>query len=278
MIPARFQVLEALPKLPSGKLDRRALPEISGAARTGAAPFVAPADEIERLVAEAFGATLGLPAPVSTADDFFLALGGDSVGAAQVISRLRRDPRTAATTVRDLYAGRTAAALAARARAGTSIGARDPRPTVSRTGHPVWFTFGQLGWLLLGLGLASAALYLSAFVIVPLVYGRLGLEVTLLLSPALGLALALAYAPVTVLATALAKRALIGRYAPLRAPAFGGVHLRHWMVERVAQLVPWTLLEDTVFLGIALRMLGARVGRDVHVHRGVDLYRGGWIS
>ena len=32
----------------------------------------------------------------------------------------------------------------------------------------------------------------------------------------------------------------------------------------------------TEFLNLTLRCLGARVGRRVHIHRGVDVLRGGW--
>ena len=282
MIPSRFQVIAALPMLPSGKLDRKALPEIAAADRVGHAPIVVPADELEGLVAEAFRATLGREAPVSAADDFFLALGGDSVGAAQVISRLRRDPRTVTATVRDLYAGRTVQAFAARVRAAgaqrasPAIGSLSPRSTGPRSTSPFWFTVAQTLWLAAGLVLVGGLVYLNAFFVAPYLFARMGVVGAVLSTPIFGLLLAIVYAPIAVLVTVAAKGALIGRFVPLRAPVFGVVHLRHWMVERVAQLIPWSLLENTIFLGIALRALGARVGRDVHVHGSVDLRRGGW--
>ena len=45
---------------------------------------------------------------------------------------------------------------------------------------------------------------------------------------------------------------------------------------RTLRLVPWRLLEGTEFQLVALRALGARIGRRVHLHRGVDLLHGGW--
>jgi non-ribosomal peptide synthetase-like protein len=72
------------------------------------------------------------------------------------------------------------------------------------------------------------------------------------------------------------KKVLIGRYRPRRAPIWGSFFVRNWMVQRVVALVPWRLLEGTVFQQIALRALGARIGRRVHIHRGVNLLQGGW--
>src|SRR5262245_43646616 len=101
MVPAHIAPLDALPRaVLSGKLDRRALPELAhapAAAPTGRAP----ASELERLVAAAFAASLKPAGAVTAEADFFLDLGGNSLVAAQVISALRRDPRTASLTVRD---------------------------------------------------------------------------------------------------------------------------------------------------------------------------------
>ncbi len=56
----------------------------------------------------------------------------------------------------------------------------------------------------------------------------------------------------------------------------GWHYLRHWVVVRVARLVPHGLLQGTEFQCAALRALGARVGRGAHFARGVDLSNGGW--
>jgi non-ribosomal peptide synthetase-like protein len=48
------------------------------------------------------------------------------------------------------------------------------------------------------------------------------------------------------------------------------------MVQQVASAIPWWLMEGTGFQTMALRALGARIGRRVHIHRGVNLAQGGW--
>jgi len=77
MVPDRFELLARLPKTPSGKLDRRALPEFSG--RRPALPhdFVAPEGDMEVLVAGIWSRLLGID-EVGATDSFF-DLGGNSI-------------------------------------------------------------------------------------------------------------------------------------------------------------------------------------------------------
>ncbi|MGV9674912.1 amino acid adenylation domain-containing protein [Nocardia sp. NPDC003482] len=82
MIPAAVVPLAEFPLNASGKLDRKALPEPTFAARE----FRAPATPVEEIVAEIFGAVLGVER-VGADDDFF-ALGGNSLIATQVVARV----------------------------------------------------------------------------------------------------------------------------------------------------------------------------------------------
>ena len=82
MVPAMVLVLEALPLGPSGKLDRKALPEPVFAVRE----FREPVSDVERVVAGVFGEVLGFER-VGLDDDFF-ELGGNSLIATQVVSRV----------------------------------------------------------------------------------------------------------------------------------------------------------------------------------------------
>jgi acyl carrier protein len=89
MLPSTYVLLEALPMLPNGKLDRRALP-VPGPDQTRLEPkqnFVAPRTQVEEVVATAWSEVLGIE-QVSIHDDFF-RLGGHSLLAMHVVSRLR---------------------------------------------------------------------------------------------------------------------------------------------------------------------------------------------
>src|SRR6185369_1879975 len=105
---------------------------------------------------------------------------------------------------------------------------------------------------------------------------RLGLIPFLVLGPFLLFAGLILYTPLAILLVTAVKRALIGRYRPLRAPVWGSFYVRNWMVQQTVRLIPWSLLEGTVFQLSALRALGARIGERVHIHRGVNLLQGGW--
>ncbi|MCP4662121.1 MAG: amino acid adenylation domain-containing protein, partial [bacterium] len=85
MVPSAFVLLSALPLLPSGKVDRRALPAPETMRPEGA--FEAPRDPIEELIAEFWAAVLDLE-QVGT-DESFFDLGGQSLLATQVVSRIR---------------------------------------------------------------------------------------------------------------------------------------------------------------------------------------------
>jgi amino acid adenylation domain-containing protein len=85
MVPQRFVKLEALPFTPSGKIDRRALPEPGEADRR--TEYVAPRTPLEEGLAQIWQDLLGVER-VGVHDDFF-ALGGHSLLATQAVIRIR---------------------------------------------------------------------------------------------------------------------------------------------------------------------------------------------
>ena len=87
LVPAELVLLEAMPSLTSGKIDRRAL-ERWPLEETELRPFRAPATEEEQLVAAVWQEVLGLPR-VGAEDDFF-ELGGHSLLATRVVAQLRQ--------------------------------------------------------------------------------------------------------------------------------------------------------------------------------------------
>jgi non-ribosomal peptide synthase protein (TIGR01720 family) len=96
MTPTQFEVIEAFPLTPNGKVDRKALAakELGRAEQMQA--FVAPSTEVERLLAQVWQAVLRID-QVGIHDNFF-QLGGDSILSIQVISQalalgLRLEPR-----------------------------------------------------------------------------------------------------------------------------------------------------------------------------------------
>ncbi|MGW1131925.1 amino acid adenylation domain-containing protein [Streptomyces griseoluteus] len=126
MTPAVFVRLDALPLMPNGKTDRRALP--APARTTGTRPGGEPRTERERVLCEVFGSVLRA-ATVRTDDDFF-ALGGDSILSIQLVSRVRQ--AGLAVTPRDVFVHRTPEAIAAVA---TVLTADSAEPAEAGTGE-----------------------------------------------------------------------------------------------------------------------------------------------
>ena len=87
MTPSRFVLIDAVPRLPNGKLDRRRLPDpVRDVARR--TRYAAPDGPFEELLAEVWSEVTGVPR-VGTADDFFTELGGHSLMATRLVARLR---------------------------------------------------------------------------------------------------------------------------------------------------------------------------------------------
>ncbi|CAM2828153.1 non-ribosomal peptide synthetase [Prescottella defluvii] len=140
MVPATVMVLDTIPLTPVGKLDRQALPAPVFEARE----FRAPATPTEELVASVFADVLDAP-QVGRDDDFF-ELGGNSLIATQVVSRLSAAV-DAQIPVRAVFEASTVEALAAQVAAASGGTARPaltarPRPEripLSLAQQRMWF-------------------------------------------------------------------------------------------------------------------------------------------
>ncbi len=108
MVPQHFVPLKAIPLLPNGKVDRKALP-VPQAATTGASARVAARTEHERVVLETMEKVLKLPG-LGVHDDFF-ALGGHSLLAARLATLLSKK-FDVPVPMRVLFEAPTAEALA----------------------------------------------------------------------------------------------------------------------------------------------------------------------
>ena len=86
MVPSTYIVLETFPRTATGKIDRRALPAPDGARPAVGTPFVAPRTPIEERLAAMWAEVLRLDRV--GVHDSFLELGGDSLLATLVISRV----------------------------------------------------------------------------------------------------------------------------------------------------------------------------------------------
>ncbi|WAP59864.1 non-ribosomal peptide synthase/polyketide synthase [Streptomyces sp. S465] len=145
LVPAAFVPLDALPLTANGKLDRAALPAPGPDGFAASAERIAPRTEAEVTVARAWAEVLQIEEAGAT-DDFF-ALGGDSILAIRVASRLRTAFGTDVSP-RALFTHTTVAGLAAALTTAPGGGARDTIPAVPREGDlPLSFAQARLWFL-----------------------------------------------------------------------------------------------------------------------------------
>jgi non-ribosomal peptide synthase protein (TIGR01720 family) len=126
-VPAAFAMVTQLPLLPSGKIDRQALPPVTMATGSPAEP---PRNATETALAAIWREVLG-GVEIGRSDNFF-AVGGDSILAIQIVSRART--AGLALTPRMLFEHPTIAELAAESTAmrQTEMVSREAVATAAR--------------------------------------------------------------------------------------------------------------------------------------------------
>jgi hypothetical protein len=109
MMPSAFILLEKLPRTLTGKIDRRSLPslqQVQGERKEAAAE---PRTPLEAQLVQLWGELLKTPT-VGVYDDFF-AIGGHSLLAAQILTRIQQEFKVQ-ISLRQLFEAPTVAGLA----------------------------------------------------------------------------------------------------------------------------------------------------------------------
>ncbi|MCJ0979435.1 amino acid adenylation domain-containing protein [Rhodococcus sp. ARC_M12] len=145
MVPASVQVVDSLPLTVNGKLDAGALPPPSENIES----VDRPRGDVESLIADAVEDVLGV-SEMGRDDDFF-ALGGHSLAAVRLASRLRTVDLELG--VREIYAHPTVAGLARAVIDGGGDSMLAPLVVLRRAGEPAVFCLqpaGGLSWSYIG--------------------------------------------------------------------------------------------------------------------------------
>jgi len=258
MVPAHFEAVGSLPRMVSGKVDRRMLKAAPLTAPSAAGEQEPPRNATEAALLEAAKRVLGA-ASLPLEADFFVDLGGHSLLAARFISIVRETPAYAGITLQDVYGARTLRGMAALLDGRGASEAQDlsftPPPFLRR------FLCGaaQAAALPVIIGLSTAQ-WLGIFVTYMLLSGED--------LPLLGQVFALlgVYVAITIVTGLIAialKWIVLGRTKPGVYPLWGVYYFRWWFAARVATLVHIKWLQGTPVMRVYWRLLGAKVGRDV---------------
>jgi non-ribosomal peptide synthetase-like protein len=259
LVPRLAQV-SMLPTRTSGKIDRDGLPWplATAEAKSNDAPQLeGTARWVQELWLEILGADV-----TDEASDFF-TLGGGSLTAAQLVSRLRT--RFPEATVADVYenpeihdlAGALDDMATPTARRNRSVRPVPRKSQVLQVAMTVPLrTLSGLRWLTwvgLGNNLASASLGVTWLPTVAWAWVVVGW-------------LLFISAPGRMLTTVLGARLLLVGVGPGDYPRGGSVHMRVWLSERLADEVGAANVAGAPWLRAYARALGATVGRHVDLH------------
>ncbi|MFJ9563224.1 Pls/PosA family non-ribosomal peptide synthetase [Streptomyces fuscichromogenes] len=253
LVPLLAPVAE-LPTRTSGKVDRNALPWPLEGLETGG-----PAEQLygtEAWLAEQWTEVLGIP--VGSALDDFFAIGGGSLSAAQLTTRLRT--RYPSAAVLDIYQHPVLRKLARRLEESVQDdGAERTIAPVPRGAQLVQlllllplFTLLGLRWTVV---LAALGNVLGGYGWLPTApWWLVGLGALALFTP-----------PGRIAIAAGGARLLLRGVKPGTYPRGGSVHLRLWTTERLAEFTGATTLTGS-WLERYARALGAKIGPEVDLH------------
>ncbi|HEX5595437.1 MAG TPA: phosphopantetheine-binding protein, partial [Micromonosporaceae bacterium] len=259
MLPAFLDIVDALPTMPSGKVDRTRLPAPTGRLLAHAdGPLVAAEGEVEEQVRAAWAQAFGVePEQLSVEANFFTDLGGHSLLAARVVSLLRTGEVGAGAAVRDLYEHPTIRGLAAHL---TAAGSRASGPAAAPRPAPLRHRRRRIA----AAGAAQAVVIYLLLLLVTLpvafVYTRNNGAVSVDVLVQLMGAILLSYLGVRWVVPVLLARLLAAGIRPGRYRLWGLTYLRLWALNLLMTFGPLPVLSGSPLMAGYLRLLGARIG------------------
>ncbi|WP_127089976.1 Pls/PosA family non-ribosomal peptide synthetase [Aquabacter cavernae] len=262
MVPSHFEEMSVLPRLTSGKADRKTLK---------VAPLSAPAEaeEQEEPSTEIEAALLGAAKPLFPGQsipfdaDFFADLGGHSLLAATFLAKVRENPALPPITLEDLYSLRTLRAIAAKlAEREKASGPRkqldlsfEPPPLARR----VICGIAQLCCTPLLL-LALTGPWLTIYV----TYEMISIDQTIHWYEVLQLMGVYMFVTFGISVIGIVgKRLVLWRATPGRYPVWGFYFFRWWLARQLVEFTHLGLMQGTPLAPATMRLLGAKVGKRV---------------
>ncbi|HEY8027843.1 MAG TPA: Pls/PosA family non-ribosomal peptide synthetase [Burkholderiaceae bacterium] len=261
MVPSRFEILDLMPRLTSGKIDRKSLKAMTLATPIGQADDSDRARSPGEEVLFSALAKLFPGQSIRRSDDFFTDLGGHSFFAARLASALRANPRYAHITVRDIYQRRVI---------GNIAQALELDQEENQHSDVNWTPPSALRRWICGVAQAAAipplvTLRMAQWLAPFFTYHYLTGDPSDSILTAVGASvLVFLLATLMEFAVAIAGKWLVaGRLKAGRYPLWGFTYYRWWLADRLVESAPAYLLSGSSLYLWWLRALGARIGRDV---------------
>ena len=265
MVPARFEALAEMPRLTSGKIDRKALKAMELSTAVDLSDSDTPETPAEEVLFAAL-AQLFPGQPIRRVLDFFSDLGGHSLFAARLTSLLRADARFAQATVSTVYQQRRIGLIAEALQAAMPQGDGGPareRPFRIHSAWRRWRCGAAQAVVIPLLVLIKMAQWLAPFFTYHFFTGDDSDSVPFAVAVSV---LAFAIATLAEFGIAWAGKWLVaGRLRPGRYPLWGVTYFRWWFADRLVEAVPIAMITGSSLHPLWLRALGAKVGRETNL-------------
>lgn len=263
MVPAHFEMLGQMPRLPSGKIDRNALKAhpLTVVVRDATGSDT-PSTPSEAALFAALSKLFPGQAILRSAD-FFSDLGGHSLFAARLASALRTNPRFAHVTVRDIYQHRRVGLIAEALQTGGGSAETVSTTWVPPSAFKRWACGAAQAVAVPLLVVVRMGQWLAPFFTYHFFTGDPDDSIALAVGASV-----LAFLVSTLLEFAIAiagKWLIAGRLKAGRYPLWGLTYYRWWLADRLIEAAPTYLLCGSSLYTWWLRALGARIGRDVTI-------------
>jgi non-ribosomal peptide synthetase-like protein len=274
MVPASLEILDTLPTLPSGKVDRKNLPapQNFGMNMPGKVAGRLPSNDTERSIAAVWETVFGING-ISIDDEFFNQLGGHSLLAAVMVSKLRQNPQFQDLAVLDVYQHPTIAQLAAALTTRwqqhqLEWDGLEQKPRSQFRQHTTIAKIVSTLWASIGVYLMyfiySLPLLIPGFMYYELVDVN-NIDLSRAEAGAIAAVMIISVYPALILLSIPIKWLVIGRFKPGKYPLWSGYYWRFWLVRQVGSFVPLMLLTGSPLLNWYYRLMGAKIGQDVYL-------------
>jgi non-ribosomal peptide synthetase-like protein len=264
MVPSVIMQVAEMPRLPSGKINRKALP-IPAMLLENVTPVTNAVIDIDAPVGERVIAVLRAFFPnrnITLDNDFFTDLGGHSLLAAAMVSRLRKDANIPQASLKDLYLHRPLSNVVQLWETK-----HEAAPKAKRVFHKVPASRFYICWFAQTISLLMLYGLFAVQIFFPYLGYYIVKEDTNNIPYAIGTALCLflLIPPFFAACSVIMKWLVIGRMKEGDYPLWGSYYFRWWFVKTMQKLLPSQFLNGTPLYCGYLRRLGVKVAKDAQL-------------
>ncbi|MES2427142.1 MAG: Pls/PosA family non-ribosomal peptide synthetase [Bacteroidota bacterium] len=263
MVPGTIVAIDEMPRMPSGKINRKALPvpdafSIINENPQSSIDLNAPA--ADRIIAVLQG--IFPNKEVTPEMDFFDDLGGHSLLAAGFVSQLRRDANLPGASLKDIYLNRPLSNLI-----NVWENQKDVKPKPKKAYNKVPLHRYLLCWLAQTVSLLLIYGLFAFQIFIPyLGYYYVNVETeNVAYAIITSLVLFSFIPPIFTILSIAAKWLVIGKMKEGDYPLWGSYYFRWWFVKTMQRLLPAQFLNGTPLYPLYLKWLGMKIAPDAQI-------------